>query len=309
MSPRVKAWLVAGLLIVACGEAKKTPPLPLVILDYEVAPGDGQTEEQARDLAIQAMRTRLDSLAMTAPIVVPRGPSRIHVELQGEPDELARTIEILERSAALGVHPIVEDDPDMDMIYSAARDDSPAGISVDREEWQGSDGTSHALRYLWAEDPRVLETWLATRHAGGGHRIVLERVDSTNAQAKPRWRSHVIDLAAIVTGKDVAAAKVTYDPNTMRPEVELTLTSDGARRFGDATAALVGHKLAIVLDAKVVSAPVVNSAIPGGRISIAMGAGDQKELERQAFELVETLKSGSMPAVLRMSERHVGPAR
>jgi preprotein translocase subunit SecD len=306
MSRSVRAWLVAGLLIaigvVACGDARKAPAPPLVILDYEVAP-------EGRDQAIQVMRKRIDSLALKNPVVVPRGSSGIHVELEGEPGELARTIDVLERSAALGVHPIVEDDPNMDMIYGAARDDQPAGIWVGREEWQDSDGRIHALRYLWASDRAVLETWLATRQLVDGDRIVLEREENPAAVPPVRWRTHVIDLAAIVTGRDVAKAEVIYDPNTLRPEVQLELTRASATRFGEATAALVGHKLAIVLDGKVVSAPVVNAAIRGGRIVIAMGAGDPAQLEQQASDLVDVLKTGSMPAITRLSERHVGPTR
>jgi preprotein translocase subunit SecD len=303
------------LLIVAvgaCGGGRRDDR-PLVILEYDVAPGDGQADEQARDRAINAMRMRIDARAVTEPVVVPHGKSGIHVELRGDPDVLEQTIAILERTAALGIHPIVEDDAGMQAIYDAAMQEKPPGIFPMFDSWRGADDVDHRSLYLWSADPKVLDTWLHARppaqHVGNGRRLVLEREDHPPAAAAVRWRTHVIDLAASVTGKDVASAKVTYDEMVVRPQVELTLTADGTRRFGEATAAMVGHKLAIVLDGRVVSAPVVNAPIPGGRIVIAMGAGDEKQVEREAFDLVETLKAGSMPPIRRLSERHVGPAR
>lgn len=285
-----------------------------MIVEYSVAPEDGQTEQQARDLVINVMRNRIGSRGIAEAVVIPRGTSGIHVELPGEPDEVARTLTLLERSAALGIHPIVEDDAGMQAIYDAAMQEKPAAIFPMVDTWMGQDDQSeHRAVYLWSADPKELETWLHARppvqQVGGGRRLVLQHEDVSSAQGPSRWRTHVIDLAAVVTGKDVAKASVAFDQITMRPQVDMELTAGAAKRFGDATAAMTGRKLAIVLDSKVVSAPVIQSAITHGRIVITMGGSDPKEQQRDADDLVDVLKSGSMPAVLRLSERHVGPAR
>jgi preprotein translocase subunit SecD len=95
----------------------------------------------------------------------------------------------------------------------------------------------------------------------------------------------------------------------MRPIVQVDLSDGGRARFSDATEAAIGRKLAIVLDGRVVSAPVVQSRIPGGRIQITMGGSDLKEQEREAHDLVEVLRAGSMPPVVLIERRDVGPAR
>jgi len=70
----------------------------------------------------------------------------------------------------------------------------------------------------------------------------------------------------------------------------------------------VGKKMAIILDDKVASAPVIQSRIGGGRSTITMGGGNPNDVQREAQDLVNVLKTGSLPAPLRVdSESQVGP--
>jgi preprotein translocase subunit SecD len=82
----------------------------------------------------------------------------------------------------------------------------------------------------------------------------------------------------------------------------------GSRVFGDLTSQIVGKKLATILDDKIKSAPYINGPIRGGRASITMGGSDVQHQEHEREELVNVLKTGSLPAPLREeSAQKVGP--
>ena len=95
----------------------------------------------------------------------------------------------------------------------------------------------------------------------------------------------------MVTGRDLRNARPSLDENNL-PAVSFTLNQDGARKFGTATEQNIGRQLAIVLDNRVFSAPVIQSRISDeGRIS---GAFTQQE----AQDLSLVLRSGALPASL-----------
>jgi len=79
--------------------------------------------------------------------------------------------------------------------------------------------------------------------------------------------------------------------------------------FGDLTSQIVGKKLAAILEDRVRSAPVINQAIRGGHAVITLGRGtDPTVQEREREELVNVLKTGSLPAPLvESSHSAVGP--
>ncbi|MDP3730806.1 MAG: protein translocase subunit SecD [Candidatus Omnitrophota bacterium] len=87
------------------------------------------------------------------------------------------------------------------------------------------------------------------------------------------------------------------------PYVSLTLNSKGAQIFANVTATNVGKRLAIVLDGKVVSAPVIREAIPSGQAQISGNFSVE-----QANDLSVILRAGALPApVVVEEERTVGP--
>ncbi len=91
-----------------------------------------------------------------------------------------------------------------------------------------------------------------------------------------------------MTGDKVAAAFPTYDMKGWG--VSLKFNSEGAKQFGELTAANVKHQLAIVLDGKVLSAPVLNEAIYGGTASIT-GHFDEKSVRNLASALENPLQT------------------
>ncbi len=113
---------------------------------------------------------------------------------------------------------------------------------------------------------------------------------------------YVVNQVAAVTGRDLSSAQPSLDVNG-RPDINFTLTRDGAARFAQVTGQNVGKQLAIVLDNRVVSAPVIESQI-----------SDRGQIEgtfttQQASDLALVLRSGSLPASISyLEEETVGPS-
>src|SRR5262249_17908706 len=78
--------------------------------------------------------------------------------------------------------------------------------------------------------------------------------------------------------------------------------------FGDLTSKNVGRKMAIILDEKVQSAPVIQTAITGGKSNITMGGGDPRLVQQAAEDLVNVLRTGALPAPLVESQSSQGGA-
>ncbi len=113
---------------------------------------------------------------------------------------------------------------------------------------------------------------------------------------------YLLKKTPVVSGRDLRNARPSIDENN-RPAVQFYLKSDGATRFGQFTGSNLGRNLAIVLDERVVTAPVIEGRITDeGRIS---GNFTQQE----ANDLALTLRSGALPASLTyLEERTVGPS-
>src|SRR5262249_39948231 len=75
---------------------------------------------------------------------------------------------------------------------------------------------------------------------------------------------YVVRKRAEVTGEMLVDAQPRFDQQTGRPVVSFRFNAQGARRFGDISSQNIGHRFAIILDRKVISAPVIQSAITGG---------------------------------------------
>ena len=116
--------------------------------------------------------------------------------------------------------------------------------------------------------------------------------------------AYVVESRTLMTGEYIVDARVRPSSQLQGPYVELILNSTGARLFEQITAANVKRRLAIVLDNRVYSAPVIQERIGGGRASIT-GSFDIKE----ARDLAIVLRAGALPAPVEIvEERTVGPS-
>ncbi len=107
----------------------------------------------------------------------------------------------------------------------------------------------------------------------------------------------------LMTGDVLTKAHVSYE-RTGRPYIGMEFNSRGSRIFQRITRDNVGERLAIILDDRVYSAPVIKSEISGGA-AVIEGMFSPEE----ASELALVLNSGSLPAPVRIEERRsVGPS-
>lgn len=97
-------------------------------------------------------------------------------------------------------------------------------------------------------------------------------------------------LATGITGKDLKRAQVTFDTTTGAPQVAISFSSDGAKKFADVTRRLVGKPLAIFLDNRIVTSPVVKQEISDGNAVIS-----GQFTQEQAKTLALQLNAGALP--------------
>lgn len=113
---------------------------------------------------------------------------------------------------------------------------------------------------------------------------------------------YILEQAPVVTGEDLVDAQPSFNENGA-PAVSFRFNPSGARKFGDYTADNIGNPFAIVLDKEVISAPVIQSHIPGGS-GIITGRFSVEE----STNLAVLLRAGALPAGLDfLEERTIGP--
>lgn len=112
----------------------------------------------------------------------------------------------------------------------------------------------------------------------------------------------VLQAADVITGRDMKNARRSLGEFS-DPQVSFSLDSSGASKFRTFTAANVGQELAIVLDKKIISAPVINDVLSYD--SVISGNFTVEEAEDLALKL----RSGALPAPLRIEhEQIIGPS-
>jgi preprotein translocase subunit SecD len=114
-------------------------------------------------------------------------------------------------------------------------------------------------------------------------------------------QSYVVRRRIEVSGDRLMDAQPSFQDGG--PVVTFRFDTAGGMRFGAVTSSNVGQNLAIVLDGKVISAPVIESPIVGGSGIIRGGFTTEK-----AQDLALLLRAGALPAPLNvLEERSVGP--
>jgi preprotein translocase subunit SecD len=166
------------------------------------------------------------------------------------------------------------------------------------------------LEFRLTEFPRAGGTGAATREEvlatfggalPGNLEILPEEVRDPQGRSLGQ-RYFAVEKRQVITGRDLKSANSSVGQFN-QPVVAFHLSGDGGRLFGEATGANVGRGLAIVLDGKIVSAPVINSRITDS--GIIEGNFTQQEVQ----DLVTTLRSGALPAgITYLEDRTVGPS-
>ncbi len=150
--------------------------------------------------------------------------------------------------------------------------------------------SAHLELYAVDEEHKALTQKDAEKYAD----VLLS--DKNNPQ-----RKYLLKTPPVLDGSMITNATVGFTQKTNQPAIFFTLNSQGAQIFGDFTGKNVGKRLAIVVDNKVYSAPVIQERIGGGSGQITVGSPEE------AHVLAIALRSGSLPApVVLLEKRSVG---
>jgi preprotein translocase subunit SecD len=268
--------------------------------------------EEWRDSAVsQAVHTvhnRIDTLGVREATVSGR-ESDIIVEVPGaDESSFDRIRSIISRTARLEFKVVADGEP------FPATPSLPQGIERTSERAPAGESQPDVeSEFLVARGPdslQQLKDYIATLHVPEGRQIVVGRMDGSTEQ-EPVWRTWYLIDHTDVTGEDIQDAFVSFDQsNGNRPVVSLQFKSEGAAEFEAMTGANVKRRMAIDLDDRVESAPVIQARIGGGHAQITLGSyQDYQSLLNEARDLVVVLKAGALPAPLRPSnEQLIGPS-
>jgi len=173
------------------------------------------------------------------------------------------------------------------------------GIKTQEEEQRARELISRAakLQMMALDEDRKMRVYtMSEAEAAKYGDIILE-------DAVREGEKYLIKEIPILDGSMLTDAQVGFDQNN-RPLINFSLNAEGAQIFGDFTGRNVGNHLAIVLDGKVYSAPVINERIGGGSGQIS---GNYTVAEAQ--DLAIALRSGALLApIYLMEKRSVGPS-
>ena len=156
------------------------------------------------------------------------------------------------------------------------------------------------------DDPMRIKSLLG-KTANLTFRFVTNNTEDSFGAEKLKYEDStdeaVVSKRIILSGENLLDAQPRMNNETNETVVSFTLDRVGAKRFGKATSTGIGKQLAIVLDGKIISAPVIRDTIASGSGQISGGFTFQS-----ATDLALLLRSGALPAPLNIiEERTVGP--
>lgn len=196
--------------------------------------------ETAMAQAIETLTGRIDKFGLSEPVIRQQGEDRIYIEIPGAADS-NRINSIIMGKGILNIRLVDEDATAAFQEYYAANPGKTFSSSGALLNPDVIPSDAEVLGY-YTKDDYGLDEFV---------------------------RYMVVKKEVVLDGKYIKSAAVASDNITGRPEVHLTLDSEGAEIFGTFTAANVGKSLAIVSDDKIKSYAGIREAIPGGNVSIS----------------------------------------
>lgn len=229
-------------------------------------------QESAVKQNILTLKNRINELGVAEPIIQQQGLDRIVVQLPGIQDT-AKAKEILGRTATLEIRLV---------------DETPQGLAAEEAHNKALFGGQEQSVLTAPQMPFDSELFMGRANAQG------------------QRYAYIIKKEVLLTGNNLTDAQAGFDQN-QQPTVNLTLDSQGARDFQAITRDNINKRLAILLFEKgrgeVVTAPRINTEIPGGRVQIT---GSQSV--QDAVDTALLLRSGSLAAPMEIiEERTIGP--
>jgi preprotein translocase subunit SecD len=250
----------------------------LQVLLQADAPAGQTFDTSTMEAARVVVENRVNGLGVTEPLVQLQGSDRIIVELPGikNPDQAIATLR------ETGLLEFIE------AGQTRLQEGELVRTSLDTTSTVTSTATVTGTTPLTSTTPLT----------GTG------TVTNTQTPTTTQYAANGQVFHTLMTGRDLKDAYVTTDSKG-HLAIGFQLTDSGAKIFGDYTANHIGDIVAIVLDKRVISAPVIQSAIPNGQGIIESPTGfTQQEAQSVAVQM----KYGALPVPLKViEEQTVGP--
>jgi SecD/SecF fusion protein len=277
-----------------------------VVLRVETSKLPLDAKKDAVDRAMEVIRNRIDQFGVGEMSIQRQGKDNIIVQLPGITDR-ERALELIGKTAHLEFK-LVSDDVEL-MKKALGKDtaDLLAGQQAETkapEAEEARDGAAKGPKVEGAAEAKPEAAKEAPTEAKIDYSD-LEGYELKYLEGERGGREPLlVAKEASLTGDLLVNAKTEFSSRGFgEPYVSLTLNPKGAQLFANLTAANVGKRLAIVLDGKVVSAPVIREAIPSGQAQISGNF-----TVNEANDLSVILRAGALPApVVVEEERTVGP--
>jgi preprotein translocase subunit SecD len=222
--------------------------------------------------AIEVIRNRVDQLGVAEPIIHRQGENEIVVQLPGVKDP-KKALEIIGKTAQLEFKLLDEETP----LWK----ELPSLIKAGEEE-------------------SFLNKWKSKLPEGD--ELVFQKIVNKET-GEVYKRPYIVKKDVLLTGDLLAEAHVSIDQRFNEPYVSLRFNDAGAKIFEEITAKYVKHRLAIILDGNLYSAPVIQERIEGGNAQIT-GNFSMEE----AKDLAIVLRAGALPAPVKLIQNvTVGP--
>ena len=160
------------------------------------------------------------------------------------------------------------------------------------------------MNYQVLKDPSRIKDLLG-KTAQLNFRLITDKKDDFGSEKmiSENGEEVIVNKKIIMSGENLIDAQPRVDNQSNSPMVAFTLDRYGAQKFGKVTTNNIGKRLAIVLDNKIISAPVIREAITGGSGTISGNFSFQ-----EVTDLALLLRSGALPTPINIvEERTVGP--
>lgn len=285
-----------------------------LVLQVDMSKLKDEEKEGARDRALEIIRNRIDQFGVSEPTIAKQGTDKIIIELPGVVDR-ERAKEIIGRTAQLQFRLVEKDETTQEFLKEM--DEALYEVLKKEEARLGTEDTLEILENpllgliyrgrIVETDVKLMENYLARDEVRS---FIPKKAEFLFSKIEERegLKSRELLLVkkeAVLKGDAIvnAQAGIGTEKNPMGSKVDLTMTARARRNWARITGQNVGKRIAIVLDDKVQSAPVVIERIAGGRSMIEMGGASFED----AHDLALIIRAGALPAPVKpVFEKSVG---
>lgn len=281
----VLAILGYGLAVFASRSIWQTRDATRLTFSAHNPDGSAPTPD-AMAAAVNVVERRLDGLGLSGAAVTTDSTNVVATVPGGGPDVVPDII----RTGQLTIRPVIHAMPaqpggSAQTPTATTKPAEPARIADEKQLRQSTDSSVQILA-LQFQATRCGDEDVLAGHDDAKLPLVACSTDGKIV--------YLLDKS-ILTGANIRRATAHRDDQNDQHVVDLEFDDSGARTWADFTAANIGTQTAFTLDTRVVSAPEIREAVPGGRTQISGGF-----TAHAARELAGTLQSGTLPVVLTM---------